>query len=80
LLTRYRRAESAQRHFYVWRAGAREQLASLKWQIAVAQIPFAIAFYFLVGPRILVWYAALLVAVGFTMPGIRGKADLLWTC
>src|SRR5258707_14168545 len=44
--------------------GAREQLASLKWQIAVAQIPFAVAFYFLVGPRILVWYAALLVAVG----------------
>jgi len=54
--------------------GAREQLASLKWQIAVAQIPFAIAFYFLVGPRILVWYAALLVAVGlYNAPGIAWK-------
>jgi len=54
--------------------GAREQLASLKWQIAVAQIPFAVAFYFLVGPRILVWYAALLVAVGlYNAPGIAWK-------
>jgi 4-hydroxybenzoate polyprenyltransferase len=44
--------------------GAREQLAALKWQIAVAQIPFLTAFYFLVGPRILWWYAALLLAVG----------------
>jgi 4-hydroxybenzoate polyprenyltransferase len=44
--------------------GAGEQLAALKWQIAVVQLPFLAAFYFLVGPRILWWYAALLLAVG----------------
>jgi 4-hydroxybenzoate polyprenyltransferase len=44
--------------------GAREQLAALRWQIAAVQIPFLAAFYFLVGPRILWWYAMLLLAVG----------------
>jgi 4-hydroxybenzoate polyprenyltransferase len=44
--------------------GAREQLAALKWQIAVVQLPFLLAFYFLIGPRILWWYVALLLAVG----------------
>jgi 4-hydroxybenzoate polyprenyltransferase len=44
--------------------GAREQLASLKWQIAAVQLPFLVAFYFLTGPRILWWYAVLLLAVG----------------
>jgi 4-hydroxybenzoate polyprenyltransferase len=44
--------------------GAREQLAALKWQVAVVQLPFLLAFYFLVGPRILWWYAVLLLAVG----------------
>jgi 4-hydroxybenzoate polyprenyltransferase len=44
--------------------GAREQLAALKWQVAVVQIPFLLAFYFLEGPRILWWYATLLLAVG----------------
>jgi 4-hydroxybenzoate polyprenyltransferase len=54
--------------------GAREQLAALKWQIAVVQIPFAIAFYFLVGLRILWWYALLLLAVGlYNAPGIAWK-------
>jgi 4-hydroxybenzoate polyprenyltransferase len=54
--------------------GAREQLAALKWQIAVVQIPFVAAFYLLVGPRILVWYAALLVAVAlYNAPGIAWK-------
>ena len=54
--------------------GAREQLASLKWQIAVVQIPFSAAFYFLIGPRILGWYAVLLVAVGlYNAPGIAWK-------
>jgi 4-hydroxybenzoate polyprenyltransferase len=54
--------------------GARKQLAALKWQIAAVQIPFVVAFYFLVGPRILVWYAALLVAVGlYNAPGIAWK-------
>jgi len=44
--------------------GARDQLAALRWQIAFVQIPFLAAFYFLVGPRILWWYATLLLAVG----------------
>jgi 4-hydroxybenzoate polyprenyltransferase len=43
--------------------GAREQLAALKWQIAAVQVPFLVAFYLLIGPRILWWYAALLLAV-----------------
>lgn len=54
--------------------GAREQLAALKWQIAVVQLPFAVAFYFIVGPRILWWYALLLLAVGiYNAPGIAWK-------
>jgi len=54
--------------------GAREQLAALRWQIAVVQIPFVIAFYFFVGPRILWWYALLLLAVGlYNAPGIAWK-------
>jgi 4-hydroxybenzoate polyprenyltransferase len=54
--------------------GAREQLASLKWQIAAVQIPFVAVFYLLIGPRILWWYAALLVAVGlYNAPGIALK-------
>jgi 4-hydroxybenzoate polyprenyltransferase len=54
--------------------GAREQLAALKWQIATVQIPFVAVFYFILGPRILVWYAALLVAVGlYNAPGIAWK-------
>ncbi len=44
--------------------GGREQLAALKWQMVVAQLPFLAAFYGLVGPRILWWYAILLLAVG----------------
>ena len=44
--------------------GARDQLTALQWQIAVVQLPFLAAFYFLVGPRILWWYATLLLAVG----------------
>ena len=44
--------------------GAREQLAALKWQIVVAQLPFLAAFFLLVGPRILGWYGMLLLAVG----------------
>src|SRR5207244_747488 len=55
--------------------GAREQLAALKWQIAAVQIPFVIAFYFFVGPRILWWYALLLLAVGlYNAPGIGWKS------
>ena len=54
--------------------GAREQLAALKWQIAVVQMPFVIAFYFFVGPRTLWWYGLLLLAVGlYNAPGIAWK-------
>jgi 4-hydroxybenzoate polyprenyltransferase len=54
--------------------GVREQLAALKWQIAVVQIPFVAAFYLFIGPRILLWYAVLLVAVGiYNAPGIAWK-------
>jgi 4-hydroxybenzoate polyprenyltransferase len=54
--------------------GAREQLAALKWQIAVVQTPFAMSFYFFIGPRILWWYALLLLAVGlYNAPGIAWK-------
>jgi len=44
--------------------GAQQQLAALRWQIAVAQVPFLIFFFFLLGPRILLWFAAMLLAVG----------------
>ena len=54
--------------------GAREQLAALKWQIAIVQLPFAVFFYFFVGPRMLWWYALLLLAVGvYNAPGIAWK-------
>src|SRR5260370_30982796 len=54
--------------------GGGEQLGALKWQIAVVQIPFVAVFYFLVGPRILWWYAVLLLAVGlYNAPGIGWK-------
>jgi len=54
--------------------GGREQLSALKWQIAAVQIPFVAAFYFFVGPRILWWYAILLLAVGlYNAPGIGWK-------
>src|SRR5712671_196761 len=43
--------------------GALEQLAALRWQIALAQIPFAVLFFVLIGPRILLWFAALALAV-----------------
>ncbi len=44
--------------------GAAEQLTALRWKIAAVQIPFLIIFFLLVGPRILLWFAALLIAVG----------------
>jgi 4-hydroxybenzoate polyprenyltransferase len=43
--------------------GAAEQLAALKWQIAAVQLPFLVAFFYVIGPRILLWYAVLLLAV-----------------
>lgn len=55
--------------------GAREQLASLRLQILLIQIPFLILFFFLVGPRILWWLALLLIAVGvYNAPGFGWKS------
>jgi len=43
--------------------GAAEQLAALRWKIAAVQIPFLIVFFVLIGPRIFVWFAILLLVV-----------------
>src|SRR6266478_1381237 len=56
--------------------GAAEQLANLRWQIALVQLPFLAAFFFLVGPRIFWWYAVLLLAVGlYNAPGFCWKSQ-----
>ena len=43
--------------------GGAEQLSALRWKIAVVQAPFLAAFLMLIGPRILLWFAVLLLAV-----------------
>jgi 4-hydroxybenzoate polyprenyltransferase len=43
--------------------GAKEQLAALRWQIAASQLPFLALFFFLIGPKVLLWYMALALAV-----------------
>jgi 4-hydroxybenzoate polyprenyltransferase len=54
--------------------GTAKQLAALRWQIAAVQLPFLVAFFYLVGPRILWWYAALLLAVAlYNAPRIEWK-------
>ena len=56
--------------------GAEEQLKTLRWQIAVAHIPFLIFFFYFLGPRILWWLAAMLLAVGaYNAPrfGFKGQ-------
>ena len=56
--------------------GGREQLAALKWQIVVAQLPFLAAFFLRVGPRILGWYGILLLAVGiYNAPRFAWKGN-----
>jgi 4-hydroxybenzoate polyprenyltransferase len=55
--------------------GAAVQLASLRWQIAVVQLPFLIFFLVVIGPRILWWFALLLAAVGiYNAPRFGCKA------
>jgi len=55
--------------------GASPQLKALRWQIAVVQIPFLAAFLILIGPRIVPWFAALLLAVAlYNAPGTRWKS------
>src|ERR1700719_3595146 len=54
--------------------GAKEQLAALRWKIGVAQVPFLALFLFLIGPKILVWYAALAFAVAlYNAPRVGWK-------
>src|SRR6266852_1312845 len=54
--------------------GAQEQLASLKWKIAVAQLPFLALFLIFIGPRILLWWAALAAAVAlYNSPRVGWK-------
>jgi 4-hydroxybenzoate polyprenyltransferase len=54
--------------------GRDEQLAALRWKIAAVQLPFLLAFYVWVGPRILVWFAGLLLAVAlYNAPRIGWK-------
>jgi 4-hydroxybenzoate polyprenyltransferase len=43
--------------------GAAEQLAALRWQIALAQVPFVALFFVVIGPLILLWLAVLALAV-----------------
>lgn len=42
--------------------GTPERLARLPWRIAFVQVPFAILFTLLLGPKALAWFAALIVA------------------
>src|SRR6267143_2997329 len=56
--------------------GAKEQLAALRWEIAAAQLPFLALFLFLIGTKILFWYAALAAAVAlynFPRAGWKGR-------
>jgi len=61
--------------FFFGSLGASEQLAALRWQIVVVQIPFAAAFLVWIGPRILLWFSVLLFAVAlYNAPRIGCKA------
>ncbi len=42
--------------------GTPERLARLPWRMALVQVPFAILFTLLLGPKALAWFAALIVA------------------
>jgi len=54
--------------------GAKEQLAALRWEIAISQLPFLALFLFLIGPKVLFWYAALALAVTlYNSPGVGWK-------
>jgi 4-hydroxybenzoate polyprenyltransferase len=54
--------------------GAKEQLASLRWKIVVAQLPFLALFLILIGTKILLWYAALAAAVAlYNSPRVGWK-------
>jgi lycopene elongase/hydratase (flavuxanthin-forming) len=54
--------------------GRKEQLIALRWEIAVAQLPFLAMFLSLIGPKILLWYAALAAAVAlYNSPRVAWK-------
>ena len=54
--------------------GRKEQLAALRWEIAVAQPPFVALFLFLIGPKVLLWFAALALAVAlYNSPSVGWK-------
>jgi len=54
--------------------GRREQLAALRWQIVALQIPFVAAFLVWIGAQVLLWFAALLAAVGlYNVPPVGLK-------
>jgi 4-hydroxybenzoate polyprenyltransferase len=54
--------------------GVQEQLRALRWQIAAVQLPFAALFFMLIGPKILLWFAALAAAVAvYNAPRIGWK-------
>ena len=51
-------------------------MAALRWKIVIAQVPFLALFLFLIGPRVLFWYAALALAVAvYNSPrvGLKGR-------
>ena len=54
--------------------GAQEQLAALRWKIAGIQTPFVIALSILLGPRFLLWFGVLLLAVAlYNAPRVGWK-------
>ena len=55
--------------------GEASQLKRLRWQVAAAQIPFLLLFCVLAGPRILWWFALMLLAVAvYNTPRIGWKS------
>jgi len=54
--------------------GRREQLAALRWQIVVLQIPFLTTFLVWIGPQVFLWFGVLLSAVAlYNAPRIGFK-------
>src|SRR6267378_7170034 len=54
--------------------GAKEQLAALRWKIAVAQVPFLALFLLLIGTNFLLWCTALATAVAlYNSPRVGWK-------
>lgn len=59
--------------------GTPERLARLPWRMALVQVPFAILFTLLLGPKAFAWFAALIVATAlYNCPpfAFKGRAGL----